>query len=70
MTDLIAVIDSASGDVRGWLDLSRLREHFSVANGWDIRENVPNGIAYDPGSKHLFVTGKRWPKVFEISLDP
>jgi len=37
-------------------------------------ENVPNGIAYDAepdaGHGHLFVTGKRWPKVFELALDP
>lgn len=69
MTDLIAQIDPITGVIQGWLDLSRLRDHFSVVPGWDVHENVPNGIAYDPATKHLFVTGKRWPKLFEISLD-
>jgi glutamine cyclotransferase len=31
---------------------------------------VPNGIAFDPGSGRLFVTGKYWPKLFEIELLP
>ncbi len=33
-------------------------------------EAVLNGIAYDPKSNHLLVTGKLWPKLFEIELEP
>ena len=68
MTDRIAEIDPASGAIRAWIDLSPLRNRFLTPSDWDARENVPNGIAYDPRSHHFFVTGKRWPKLFEITL--
>jgi glutaminyl-peptide cyclotransferase len=68
MTDRIAEIDPASGAVLAWIDLVPLRDRFSPPPDWDVRENVPNGIAYDPRSRHFFVTGKRWPKLFEIAL--
>jgi len=74
LTDLIAVINPDSGNVQAWLDLSSLRDRFSTGADWNALENVPNGIAYDAepdaGHGHLFVTGKRWPKVFELALDP
>ncbi len=62
----IARIDPASGAVKGWIDLSAL-ERLSGRSGPD---DVANGIAYEPRSKRLFVTGKRWPKLFEIRLKP
>lgn len=61
--DQIARIDPASGKVRGWLDLSALRPPEVARN----REAVLNGIAWDPDSKRLFVTGKHWPKLYEIT---
>ena len=65
-TPLIARIDPASGAVKGWVDLTAL-ERLSGRRGID---DVANGIAYEPRSKRLFVTGKRWPKLFEIRLKP
>jgi glutamine cyclotransferase len=63
---LIARIDPKNGSVKGWIDLSAL-ERLSGRTGPD---NVLNGIAYEPRSKRLFVTGKRWPKLFEVKLRP
>ncbi len=68
MSDRIAVIDLATGTVTGWLDLEDLKTLFVPPDGWDPRDDVLNGIAYDPGSGHLLVTGKRWPVLFEISV--
>ncbi len=59
----IAIIDLESGYVTGWLDLSGLLEGKEARNA-----DVLNGIAWDPAAKRLFVTGKYWPKLFEIRL--
>jgi glutaminyl-peptide cyclotransferase len=67
-SDRIAVIDPGSGAVESWLDLSALRKGFARPPGWDERENVLNGIAFDPRRGHFFVTGKRWPVLYEIRL--
>lgn len=64
-TDRIARIDPFSGQVRGWIDLKGLDKLSGVEPGSD---NVLNGIAYDSARKRLFVTGKMWPKLFEIEL--
>jgi len=66
-TDRIARIDPMSGRVIGWIDLSGLSAKAGITPGAD---NVLNGIAYDPKQKRLFVTGKLWPKLFEIELKP
>ncbi len=64
-TDRIARIDPASGKVTGWIDLAGLMpERNPEAQG----EDVANGIAYDAKTKRLFVTGKLWPKLFEVQL--
>jgi len=65
-TDLIAVIDPATGRVTHWIDLSGLL----APEDQTPQSGVLNGIAYDPGAGRLFVTGKRWPKLFEIELVP
>jgi glutamine cyclotransferase len=65
-TGLIARIDPASGAVKGWIDLTALAR---LNIGRDP-EAVPNGIAYEPRSKRLFVTGKLWSKLYEIKLVP
>lgn len=66
-TDRIARINPATGAVTGWIDLRGLLKpgEVSVAAG-----AVLNGIAYDAVAKRLFVTGKLWPKLFEITLVP
>jgi glutaminyl-peptide cyclotransferase len=62
--DRIVRIDPATGDVLGWIDLASL-----YPPGERGRENVLNGIAYDAGSGRLFVTGKNWPRLFEIEVE-
>lgn len=63
-TDLIAVISPQNGNVLAWIDLSGLRPA-SVRGNSDA---VLNGIAFDAAHNRLFVTGKVWPKSFEIKL--
>lgn len=66
-TDRIARIDPASGKVVGWIDLTGLLSPADRVSG-DNGTEVLNGIAYDAKGDRLFVTGKRWPKLFEIRL--
>jgi len=63
LTDRIAIIDPGSGNVSGWLDLGGLHRPSS-----DSANAVLNGIAYDRQSDRLFVTGKLWPKLYEIQV--
>lgn len=67
LTNRIARIDPATGHVTGWIDLTGL---FDVSTLPDPGNDVLNGIAYDAKRDRLFVTGKRWPKLFEITLVP
>ena len=64
-TDRIARIDPATGDVVGWIDCKGLlpKKDFIPEH-----TDVLNGIAWDAATKRLWVTGKFWPKVFEIKL--
>jgi len=76
----IAIISPATGRVTGWLDMKGLLTaqdrkmiDWSVLKGQNLslpleEEACLNGIAYDPESGHLFVTGKLWPKLFEIEI--
>lgn len=66
MTDRIARIDPNSGAVTGWIDLTGIAASDRPA----ITDAVLNGIAYDAASDRLFVTGKLWPKLYEIKLAP
>jgi len=66
-TDRIARIDPRTGQVTAWIDLSGL---LSPAERRQSNADVLNGIAYDPLTKRIFVTGKLWPKLFEIKLRP
>lgn len=62
----IARISPQTGEVVGWIDLSGI-----LSSVYRLEpEAVLNGIAYDPAGKRLFVTGKLWPKIFEITLSP
>jgi glutamine cyclotransferase len=65
-TDRIAIIDPKTGRITGWIDLSGL--YTPPAN--DDGDCVLNGIAYLPQTKHLLVTGKLWPRMYEIGLIP
>jgi glutamine cyclotransferase len=63
-TDKIVRIDPSSGKILGWIDLTSLLP----VSDRDRETNVLNGIAYDKDTDRLFVTGKLWPKLFEIKL--
>jgi glutamine cyclotransferase len=65
-TERIARIDPESGSVVGWLNLSGLAGSFDK----DTSIDVLNGIAYDVEGSRLFITGKLWPKLFEIKIMP
>ena len=66
----VIVIDPASGIVEKRIDLSGLLPAGYFKTDYAIGNNVLNGIAYDQVGKRLFVTGKRWPKLFQIELVP
>lgn len=65
-TNRIARIDPQTGRVVGWLELAGLLEPEDFSQPVDVL----NGIAYDAQKNRLFVTGKLWPKLFEIKLIP
>jgi len=63
-TDRVARISPVTGDVKAWVDLSSL---------WPRQERQPpadvlNGIAYDQATRRIFVTGKKWPRVYQIAV--
>jgi glutaminyl-peptide cyclotransferase len=62
-SDRIARIDPKTGQVIGWIDLTGILDPRDRVN-----IDVLNGIAYDAAGDRLFVTGKQWPKLFEIKL--
>ena len=65
-SDKIARIEPESGKVIGWIDLTGLLKPGEVSD----EDAVLNGIAFDESTGRLLVTGKMWPKVFEIRLKP
>lgn len=65
-TDRIARISPATGKVIDWIDLGGLLPEAEKKNS----DAVLNGIAYDSKNNRLFVTGKLWPKLFEIEVPP
>lgn len=60
-TQMIARIDPKTGQIKGWIDLTGIIGDHGVG--------VMNGIAYDSATDRLFVTGKLWPKLFEITIE-
>lgn len=72
MTDYIYKIDPASGKVVGKVDLGDLKNKTGIAYKGPNEERGPdvlNGIAYDSANNKIFITGKNWPKLFEVKLD-
>jgi glutamine cyclotransferase len=64
MTDRVARISPVTGDVKAWIDLASL---------WPSHQRMPpadvlNGIAYDKATRRIFVTGKKWPRVYQIAV--
>lgn len=64
-SDRIARISAETGKVTGWLDLAALRRQLPQPH----RAEELNGIARDPKTGRFLVTGKLWPKSFEIEID-
>ena len=64
MDNVIVRISPLTGEVLGWVDLSKLYDLLPI----NSRVHVLNGIAYDQDNDRIFVTGKFWPKIFEIKL--
>jgi glutamine cyclotransferase len=63
-TDRLARISPVTGDVKAWVDLSAL---------WPREQRQPpadvmNGIAYDKATRRIFVTGKKWPRLYQIAV--
>lgn len=61
--DAIAIVNPENGKVEGIINLAGLRKFIKYAEA-----EVLNGIAYNPKTKTIFVTGKKWEKLFEISV--
>jgi len=66
LTNRIARISPRTGEVIGWIELDGLLSQEELREPVDVL----NGIAYDAENDRLFVTGKLWPRVFEIKLVP
>ena len=65
-TDQIVIIDPATGAVEGVVDLTGLLSQEDRTRQTDVL----NGIAWDAAGGRIFVTGKNWPKLFEIEILP
>lgn len=68
-TDEIIKIDPSSGHIVGKMDFPGMKEKYFANQNIPGRTDVLNGIAYDSSRKSFFITGKRWPKMFEIKLN-
>ena len=66
-TNDIVKIDPSNGQVIGKIALPDLKQQY-FADKITERTDVLNGIAYDSSTKKMYITGKRWPKVFEIEV--
>jgi glutamine cyclotransferase len=65
-TDYIVRIDPKNGNVLAWIDLTGLLP----ASERTAETDVLNGIAYDSAGNHIYVTGKLWPKLYEVKIVP
>jgi glutamine cyclotransferase len=65
-TNALVRIDLATGAVTGWIHLGALLDPAERTG----EEDVVNGIAWDEATQRLFVTGKNWPRLFELELIP
>jgi glutaminyl-peptide cyclotransferase len=65
-TEFVLRIDPATGRILGAIDFVGILPQVDRAKGTDVM----NGIAYDPQGDRLFVTGKNWPDLFEVKVNP
>jgi len=63
-TDRIARISPNTGEVNAWIDLSALYPRAQRDPGADVL----NGIAYDATARRIYITGKKWPRLYQISV--
>lgn len=68
-SDFIVKIDPANGHVVGKLSLPGLKQQYFGNQIVQDRTDVLNGIAYDSLNKKIYFTGKRWPKMFEATIN-
>lgn len=66
----IVRINPADGQVCGWIDLVSLVPRELLNEKQRRGENVLNGIAFDPARNRLYITGKNWPVLYELSIEP
>lgn len=68
-TNQIVVINPENGWIEAILDLKKLypKTYFKTQQD-DVWNNVLNGIAYNPENGHLYITGKKWPFLYEIAI--
>ena len=64
-TNRVVIIDPQSGAVVSEIDFTGILKNSDKTGN----EDVLNGIAYDPTSKRIFVTGKNWPKLYQVEID-
>jgi glutamine cyclotransferase len=69
-TDDILVINPKTGAVEQKIDMKNLYPESERPAGRDWGNNVLNGIAYDAATKRVFVTGKKWPKMYQVKFSP
>jgi glutamine cyclotransferase len=63
-SDIILIIDPATGIVKGVVDCKNLLPRTLVTSTTDVL----NGIAYNPATKSLYLTGKNWPKIYKVEI--
>lgn len=70
-TDAIYKIDPKTGNVVGMINLKELRTQTGIPqpSADETAPEVMNGIAYDATGNRIFITGKNWPKIFEVKFD-
>lgn len=68
LSDIIIIIDPLTGKVTGKIDCSNLLTE-NEKKKLDTSDDVLNGIAYNSQNQHIYLTGKQWPKIFEIVLE-
>lgn len=69
LTDRVARIDPASGAVTGWLDFGALVEKAGITDSQRANGAVLNGLAWRDDTRQLLVTGKRWPRLYAVTLE-
>ncbi|MBS1513295.1 MAG: glutaminyl-peptide cyclotransferase [Bacteroidetes bacterium] len=67
--DIIIKINPSTGEVVGKMDVTNFPSKYFAKDIVQDRTDVLNGIAYDSTSKKMYITGKRWPLMFELKLN-